>query len=57
MDCGIKPQIMEAVEKQIKEFKGDWIPKELVLLWIEKERTLGSLKERVNRNLKTNLVK
>jgi hypothetical protein len=48
---------MEAVEKQIKEFKGDWIPKELVLLWIEKERTLGSLKERVNRNLKTNLVK
>jgi hypothetical protein len=37
---------MEIVEKQIKEFKGDWIPKELVLLWIEKERTYSVLKER-----------
>jgi hypothetical protein len=43
---------MEQVEKQIKEFKGDWIPKELVLLWIEKERTLGILKERAKRDLK-----
>jgi hypothetical protein len=37
---------MEQVEKQIKEFKGDWIPKELVLLWIEKERTYSILRER-----------